>query len=115
MHVKTESELYIQIKLGEYVTKFMMPQGKKLMTKKTLALDRDPKNSLEVTPSKNLSKRMTKYENKTGFSTLFGDNSDISENYDEDQISEQRQKKTNLKVNKLRIHYFFTENFDIQK
>ena len=73
--------------------------------------------SLDMRAKTTTNKRAGKFD-KTGFSTIFGDNSDFSGAEDNESNSLEKScqpgKKVKLRVNKLRVHYFFTELYAIE-
>lgn len=109
---KEEDEpFYIQIKLFEYFTKFelnipkMFKKGTKSMTK--LQKLKAPARLLTAH-----TKRPSTIKSK--FGSLLSRSSQESMSEDEDQLEMAvRNKKMSIKLNKLRVHYFFTEFYEI--
>ena len=113
-----DCSLYIQIKMFEYVTKFEL-KIPKIHTLSTLGISNIEKINVPVRLNSARSKQTSTIKSK--FKTLLSRSSDDSI-FDEDEVergthsqSKRDYKKLNLKLNKLRVHYFFTEFYEISK
>ena len=117
-HTEEEEPLFIQIKLFDYITKFKLffPKSIYKSNKSNKSITKCGSEKISVKLLTSRTKQISTLQSK--FGSLLNKSSEDSGSYesDEEKISmANRNKSLNLKLNKLRVHYFFTEFYEISK
>lgn len=112
---RPNSKLYIQLKMFEYITKFEI-KYQKFVSMNTHRHKEEPTLFVPMIPTGPVARRWSRHENRK-FNNLITD--ELEDSHEEEGIHNKtnidrwEQRKTKIKINKIRVHFFFTEFMEI--